>query len=101
MDERTHIALDIGLEVAVEEPARFETLLVKAWERSPDDQLEGIPRRLVAPQLGHGKRPQGQQGGAPGQGLTDGLVQPGLVTPGEEEPSRIPGPVHDVWGAGR
>lgn len=54
LDQGPHVAFHVGLQVLVVEPARFETLFVKARKESAHDQVEGPPRRSVMPELADG-----------------------------------------------
>src|SRR3972149_2269989 len=54
LDQSAPIALHIGLQVAIVEPSRFETLFVKPRETSADDQVEGAPRRFIPSKLTKG-----------------------------------------------
>jgi hypothetical protein len=74
LNQRAHIPLDVGLEIAVEKPAGLQALFVEPGEKPAADQVEGVARRLVAADLTQRKRPEGQHGHPARQRLADGLM---------------------------
>jgi hypothetical protein len=54
---------EIGLQVAVVKPSRFEPFFVKPRKTSTVDNVEGVPHRLIMANFITGEGPQGQHGG--------------------------------------